>query len=48
LLSYMALAQNEPTAKVRAELIRQMVQPVGPPPLREDELALPATDNGGS
>jgi splicing factor 3B subunit 5 len=48
LLSYMALAQNEPMAKLRAQLIRQMVQPTGPPPPREDELALPATDNGGS
>ncbi|KAK2601016.1 hypothetical protein N8I77_010499 [Diaporthe amygdali] len=48
LLSYMALAQNEPMAKVRAQLIRQMVQPVGPPPPREDEMVLLATDNGGS
>lgn len=34
----MALAQNEPMAKVRAQLIREMVQPVGPPPPREDEI----------
>ncbi|KAK3941916.1 splicing factor 3B subunit 5/RDS3 complex subunit 10 [Diplogelasinospora grovesii] len=37
LLSYIALAQNEPTTKVRAQLIRKMLQPVGPPPPREFE-----------
>ncbi|KAK3996982.1 splicing factor 3B subunit 5/RDS3 complex subunit 10 [Cladorrhinum sp. PSN332] len=37
LLSYMALAQNEPIAKVRAETIRKMLQPVGPPLPREGE-----------
>lgn len=48
LLAYMSLAQNEPMAKMRAQLIRQMVQPVGPPPPREDEmLALPASQHGG-
>ncbi|CAN8100612.1 unnamed protein product [Discula destructiva] len=50
LLAYMALAQNEPIAKVRAQLIREMVQPVGPPPPREDEImaaaALPAGRTG--
>lgn len=44
----MSLAQNEPMAKVRAQMIREMVQPVGPPPPREDEiLALPAAQGGG-
>ncbi|KAK3354574.1 splicing factor 3B subunit 10-domain-containing protein [Neurospora tetraspora] len=37
LLSYMALAENEPAAKVRARLIRKMLQPMGPPPPREGE-----------
>lgn len=41
----MSLAQNEPMAKVRAQLIREMVQPVGPPPPREDEIA--AAQGGG-
>ncbi|SPJ84259.1 probable splicing factor 3B subunit 10 [Fusarium torulosum] len=36
LLSYIALAENEPIAKVRAQMIRKMVQPCGPPPSRED------------
>ncbi|QPC70075.1 hypothetical protein HYE68_000827 [Fusarium pseudograminearum] len=36
LLSYIALAENEPIAKVRAQMIRKMVQPCGPPPPRED------------
>ncbi|KAK3695434.1 splicing factor 3B subunit 5/RDS3 complex subunit 10, partial [Podospora appendiculata] len=39
LLAYIALAQNEPAAKVRARLIRQMLQPVGPPPPREGDEA---------
>lgn len=43
----MALAQNEPMAKVRAQLIRQMLQPVGPPPPREDELLMLAATNIG-
>ncbi|KUI64923.1 hypothetical protein VM1G_00497 [Cytospora mali] len=47
LLAYMSLAQNEPMAKVRAQLIRQMVQPVGPPPPREDEMVLLAASNQG-
>ncbi|KAK1758455.1 splicing factor 3B subunit 5 [Echria macrotheca] len=37
LLSYMALAQNEPAVKLRAELIRKMLQPIGPPPSKEDD-----------
>ncbi|KAK4232341.1 splicing factor 3B subunit 5/RDS3 complex subunit 10 [Podospora fimiseda] len=37
LLAYAALAQNEPIAKIRAETIRKMFQPVGPPPPREGE-----------
>ncbi|KAI1258898.1 splicing factor 3B subunit 5/RDS3 complex subunit 10 [Xylariaceae sp. FL1019] len=36
-LSYISLAQNEPAAKVRAQLIRKMIQPCGPPPPREGE-----------
>ncbi|KAK4164170.1 splicing factor 3B subunit 5/RDS3 complex subunit 10 [Cladorrhinum sp. PSN259] len=42
LLSYLALAQNEPIAKVRAETIRKMLQPIGPPPPKEgEELPVP-------
>ncbi|KAM7220080.1 Splicing factor 3B subunit 5/RDS3 complex subunit 10 [Rhypophila decipiens] len=37
LLALVALAQNEPTAKVRARLIRSMIQPAGPPPAREGD-----------
>ncbi|KAK3393126.1 splicing factor 3B subunit 10-domain-containing protein [Podospora didyma] len=37
MLAYIALANNEPIAKVRADLIRKMIQPVGPPPPREGE-----------
>ncbi|KAK4208707.1 splicing factor 3B subunit 5/RDS3 complex subunit 10 [Rhypophila decipiens] len=37
LLGLVALAQNEPTAKVRARLIRSMIQPAGPPPAREGD-----------
>ncbi|OLN97253.1 hypothetical protein CCHL11_07713 [Colletotrichum chlorophyti] len=36
MVSYMALAENEPTQLLRARLIRKMMQPVGPPPARED------------
>ncbi|KAI1025717.1 hypothetical protein LB503_006677 [Fusarium chuoi] len=36
LLSYIALAENEPIIKIRAQMIRKMVQPCGPPPSRED------------
>ncbi|KAI0547541.1 splicing factor 3B subunit 5/RDS3 complex subunit 10 [Xylaria curta] len=36
-LAYISLAQNEPAAKVRAQLIRKMIQPCGPPPPREGE-----------
>ncbi|CVK90417.1 probable splicing factor 3B subunit 10 [Fusarium mangiferae] len=36
LLSYIALAENEPIIKIRAQMIRKMVQPCGPPPPRED------------
>ncbi|GAW26974.1 putative splicing factor 3B subunit 5 [Rosellinia necatrix] len=36
-LAYISLAQNEPAAKVRAQLIRKMIQPSGPPPPREGE-----------
>ncbi|KAG9258634.1 splicing factor 3B subunit 5/RDS3 complex subunit 10 [Emericellopsis atlantica] len=36
LLSYIALAENEPVTKVRAQLIRKMIQPCGPPPPREE------------
>ncbi|KAH8886868.1 splicing factor 3B, subunit 5, partial [Thozetella sp. PMI_491] len=35
LLSYIALAKNEPSAKIRAQLIRDMLQPAGPPPPKE-------------
>lgn len=50
LLSYMSLAQNEPMAKMKAQLIRQMVQPIGPPPPREDEMIViaPGTQGGGA
>ncbi|EJP68389.1 splicing factor 3B subunit 10 [Beauveria bassiana ARSEF 2860] len=36
LLSYIALAENEPLTKTRAKMIRKMLQPAGPPPVRED------------
>ncbi|KAK6539646.1 hypothetical protein TWF694_009852 [Orbilia ellipsospora] len=36
LLSYMALGLNEPAAKLRTHLIEKMIQPVGPPPEKED------------
>ncbi|KAG5922233.1 hypothetical protein E4U42_005545 [Claviceps africana] len=36
LLAYVALAENEPLVKVRARMIRKMIQPAGPPPPRED------------
>ncbi|KAI0153502.1 splicing factor 3B subunit 5/RDS3 complex subunit 10 [Pestalotiopsis sp. NC0098] len=36
MLAYHALAQGEPSAKVRAQYIRKMVQPCGPPPAREE------------
>jgi splicing factor 3B subunit 5 len=36
-LAYISLAQNEPSAKLRAQLIRKMIQPCGPPPAREGE-----------
>ncbi|KAI2619727.1 splicing factor 3B subunit 10-domain-containing protein [Hypoxylon sp. NC1633] len=36
-LAYISLAQNEPAAKVRAQLLRKMIQPCGPPPPREGE-----------
>ncbi|KAH6888153.1 splicing factor 3B subunit 10-domain-containing protein [Thelonectria olida] len=35
LLSYIALAENEPIAKVRAQMLRKMVLPCGLPPQRE-------------
>ncbi|KAH8907403.1 splicing factor 3B subunit 5/RDS3 complex subunit 10 [Coniochaeta sp. PMI_546] len=35
--AFIALATNEPVAKVKAELIRKMVQPCGPPPVREGD-----------
>ncbi|KAM7208938.1 splicing factor 3B subunit 10 [Naviculisporaceae sp. PSN 640] len=37
LLAMIALAQNEPVAKTRARLIREMIQPCGPPPAREGD-----------
>ncbi|KAL2757761.1 hypothetical protein ACRALDRAFT_2099617, partial [Sodiomyces alcalophilus JCM 7366] len=36
MLSYISLAENEPTHIVRTRLIRKMLQPAGPPPARED------------
>ncbi|KAK5998843.1 hypothetical protein PT974_01227 [Cladobotryum mycophilum] len=36
LLSYIGLAENEAPAKLRAQYIRKMVLPCGPPPPRED------------
>lgn len=47
-LAYMSLAQNEPMAKVRAQLIRQMVQCIGLLPPREDEMMLTASNNDGA
>lgn len=42
MLAYLAVAMNEPIVKLRAQLIRKMLQPGGPPPLREDEDAFQA------
>ena len=36
-LAYVSLALNEPAAKVRARLLRAMLQPCGPPPPREGD-----------
>ncbi|KAI0384588.1 splicing factor 3B, subunit 5 [Hypomontagnella monticulosa] len=40
-LAYLSLAQNEPAAKVRAQFLRKMIQPCGPPPPREGEEPAP-------
>jgi splicing factor 3B subunit 5 len=45
-LAYMALALNEPAAKMRATLIRKMLQPAGPPPPREEDMVI-ARPGGG-
>ncbi|KAI0391722.1 splicing factor 3B subunit 5/RDS3 complex subunit 10 [Xylariaceae sp. FL0594] len=47
-LAYISLAQNEPAAKTRAQLIRKMIQPCGPPPPREGEEHLYVTGNNNS
>ncbi|KAI0870220.1 splicing factor 3B subunit 10-domain-containing protein [Hypoxylon argillaceum] len=47
-LAYISLAQNEPAAKVRAQLIRKMIQPCGPPPPREGEEHILQTGRNGN
>ncbi|KEZ43055.1 hypothetical protein SAPIO_CDS5134 [Scedosporium apiospermum] len=42
LINYIATAENEPIQIVRARLIRQMLQPCGPPPPREEDIPIPA------
>jgi splicing factor 3B subunit 5 len=37
MLALMAVAENEPMPKLRAQLIRKMMQPCGPPPNREED-----------
>ncbi|KAK3901644.1 splicing factor 3B subunit 5/RDS3 complex subunit 10 [Staphylotrichum tortipilum] len=46
LLSYIALAENEPVAKVRVQMIRKMLQPAGPPPPRDEEAFVLARQDG--
>ncbi|KAL2109511.1 hypothetical protein VUR80DRAFT_2353 [Thermomyces stellatus] len=41
LLNYVATAENEAIPLVRAKLIRKMLQPVGPPPPREEDIPIP-------
>ncbi|KAJ4298498.1 hypothetical protein N0V88_003528 [Collariella sp. IMI 366227] len=48
LLSYLALAENEPVAKVRVQMIRKMLQPAGPPPPREGDETFAAARQDGS
>jgi len=36
LLALNAISENEPISKVRAAMIRKMIQPAGPPPPREE------------
>ncbi|ODA78666.1 hypothetical protein RJ55_06048 [Drechmeria coniospora] len=45
MLAYIAVAENEPISKVRAALIRKMVQPSGPPPGPDDDVDLPRERN---
>ncbi|KAI0476116.1 splicing factor 3B, subunit 5 [Xylariaceae sp. FL0804] len=52
MLAYQALALGEPAAKYRAQLLRRMAQPCGPPPPREGDdlpaLMGPPTAAGGA
>ncbi|KAL5604780.1 uncharacterized protein BROUX77_004966 [Berkeleyomyces rouxiae] len=40
MVNYMAVAENEPLHTVRTRMIRKMLQPCGPPPAREEDLAM--------
>ncbi|ORY97385.1 splicing factor 3B subunit 5/RDS3 complex subunit 10 [Syncephalastrum racemosum] len=37
LLSYMSIAENECKARVKHKMLEKMVQPCGPPPVRDDQ-----------
>lgn len=37
MLSYIAVAQGDSIGRVRYQLLEKMLQPCGPPPIREEE-----------
>ncbi|CAK7200830.1 hypothetical protein SEUCBS139899_003529 [Sporothrix eucalyptigena] len=37
MLAYLSLAQGEPASKTRFKLLKNMVQPCGPPPARDED-----------
>ncbi|KIH90482.1 splicing factor 3B subunit 5 [Sporothrix brasiliensis 5110] len=37
MLAFLSLAQGEPAAKTRFKLLKNMVQPCGPPPARDED-----------
>mmetsp|Transcript_27974 Transcript_27974/g.28268 ORF Transcript_27974/g.28268 Transcript_27974/m.28268 type:complete len:93 (-) Transcript_27974:104-382(-) len=37
MLSFFAVAQNDSIGRVRYQLLEKMLQPCGPPPIRDDE-----------
>mmetsp|Transcript_2254 Transcript_2254/g.3546 ORF Transcript_2254/g.3546 Transcript_2254/m.3546 type:complete len:92 (+) Transcript_2254:112-387(+) len=40
MLSYIAVAQNDSIGRVRYQLLEKMLQPCGPPPVKEDDDAM--------